>query len=74
MDRGLLSYGIAWTAWVGNRGLDGMTATFCHELAEMCTDPELDAWKVNGQPDQVDEISYICNMVDASLHGVLVES
>jgi hypothetical protein len=61
-------------AWVGfvvsNPALSQLTSTFCHELAEMCTDPELDAWTVTGNQ----EIGDVCNLVDQSLNGLTVES
>src|ERR1017187_1541077 len=36
----LIDNDTAWYAWVGSQSLSGMTSTFTHELAEMCTDPE----------------------------------
>jgi len=61
-------------AWVGfvcsNPALSQLTSTFCHELAEMCTDPESDAWTVTGNQ----EIGDVCNLVDQTLNGVTVES
>jgi hypothetical protein len=61
-------------AWVGfictNASIDQLTSTFCHELAEMCTDPESDAWTVTGNQ----EIGDVCNLVDQTLNGVSVES
>lgn len=62
----------AWVAFVCTNSLDQMTSTFCHELAETCTDPESDAWTVTG--NQVQEIGDVCNFVDAKLDGVLFES
>jgi hypothetical protein len=40
----------------------------------MCSDPEGDAWKVDGQPSGLDEIGDVCNLEDAPLGGVNVES
>ena len=61
-------------AWVGfictNPALGQLTSTFCHELAEMCTDPESDAWTVTGNQ----EIGDVCNLLDQTLNGVLVEA
>ena len=61
-------------AWVGfvvaTTSLATITSTFCHELAEMCTDPESDAWVVNGNQ----EIGDVCNIKDGPLNGVNVES
>lgn len=64
----------AWVAWIGNNNIDQMTSTFCHELVEMCTDPEGDAWTVNGQPSPTNEIGDICNLIDRPLNGVQVEA
>jgi hypothetical protein len=61
-------------AWVGfictNPALSRLTSTFCHELAEMCTDPESDAWTVTGNQ----EIGDVCNLIDQVLNGVTVEA
>jgi hypothetical protein len=61
-------------ARIGNNTLNQMTSTFCHELAEMSTDPEGDAWTVNGQPGGLNEIGDVCNLLDGQLNGVQVES
>jgi hypothetical protein len=66
--------GIAWLAWIGNNTLSQITSTFCHELAEMCSDPEGDAWTVDGQRSPTNEIGDVCNLLDAPLSGVNVES
>jgi hypothetical protein len=50
-----------WVAWIGNGTLNQMTQTFSHELVEMCTDPEHDAWTIDGQPASENEIGDICN-------------
>lgn len=63
-----------WVAWIGNNTLSQMTSTFCHELAEMCTDPESDAWRIDGAKPGCDEIADICNLQDGPLNGVTVES
>ena len=61
-------------AWVGfivsSTNLNTILSTFTHELAEMCTDPESDAWTVTGSQ----EIGDVCNGVDGTLNGVNVES
>jgi hypothetical protein len=61
-------------AWVGfvvsSTQLNTILSTFTHELAEMCTDPESDAWRVTGNQ----EIGDVCNAVDGTLNGVNVES
>jgi len=61
-------------AWVGfilfNSAIGQITSTFCHELAETCTDPESDAWSVTGNQ----EIGDVCNFVDSTINGILYES
>ena len=61
-------------AWVGfvlfNSAIGQITSTFCHELAETCTDPESDAWTVTGNQ----EIGDVCNFVDQTIGGILFES
>jgi hypothetical protein len=64
----------AWVAWIGNNNIGQMTSTLCHELAEICTDPEGDGWTVDGQSRPTNEIGDICNLIDAPLDGVLVEA
>jgi len=64
----------AWLAWIGNNTLSQMTSTFCHELAEMCSDPEGDGWTVNGQPSGLNEIGDVCNLLDQVVSGVNMES
>jgi hypothetical protein len=65
----------AWYAWVGNQPLNQMNSTFCHELAEMCTNPEGDNWFINGAGSGCNEIGDLCNAVDGPLlNGVNVES
>ena len=59
----------AWVAFVLTNTLSQILSTFCHELAEMCTDPEGDAWTVTGG-----EIGDVCNAVDGTLNGINVES
>jgi hypothetical protein len=64
-----------WVAWVGTNSLSQMTSTFCHELAEMCTDPEgPSGWFINGAPAGCNEIGDVCNLEDSLLNGVTVES
>jgi hypothetical protein len=60
----------AWVGFIVTNTLNPLLSTFCHELAEMCTDPESDAWTVTGNQ----EIGDVCNAVDGSLSGVNVES
>jgi len=59
-----------WVAWIGHDNLIGMTETFCHELVEMCTDPEHDAWIVDSDElsDTDNEICDICNQ-NQNLNG-----
>lgn len=60
-------------AWVGfvltSPDLGTLTRAFFHELAEMCTDPEGDAWGVAGNQ----EIGDVCNASPQPLNGVTVE-
>lgn len=60
----------AWVAFVLTNTLDQITSTFCHELAETCTDPESDAWTVTGNQ----EIGDVCNFVDGKVDGINYES
>lgn len=62
-----------WYAWIGSQPISGMTSTFCHELAEMCTNPEGDAWFIDGGGSKCSEIGDLCNAVDGPLNGVNVE-
>jgi hypothetical protein len=64
----------AWVAWIGTNTLAQTLSTFTHELVETCTDPELDAWVVQGEPSGLDEIGDVCNAVDGNLNGLNVES
>jgi hypothetical protein len=64
----------AWYAWIGPQSLSGMTSTFCHEIAEMCTNPEGDGWFIDGAPPLCLEIGDLCNAVDGPLNGVNAES
>ena len=64
----------AWVAWIGTNTLDMTLSTFTHELVETCTDPELDAWKIQGLPAAEDEIGDVCNLLDGPLNGLNVES
>jgi hypothetical protein len=61
-------------AWVGfvvfNPLINTILSTFTHELAEMCTDPESDAWQVAGG----NEIGDVCNILDGPVNGVNVQS
>jgi hypothetical protein len=60
----------AWVALILTNTLDQITSTFCHELAETCTDPESDAWVVTGNQ----EIGDVCNFVDQTIDGITYES
>ncbi|HLY90325.1 MAG TPA: hypothetical protein VKQ27_15190 [Acetobacteraceae bacterium] len=60
----------AWAGFVLFNGLTTILSTFTHELVEMCTDPESDAWHVTGNQ----EIGDVCNAVDGPLNGVNVQS
>jgi hypothetical protein len=55
--------------WSGNNGvLDNITHAFSHELVEACSDPNSDAFLINGQ-----EIGDVCEGVPAAkVHGVAV--
>jgi hypothetical protein len=63
-----------WYAWIGSNSISGMTSTFCHELAEMCTNPEDGAWFIDGAGPLCFEIGDVCNLQDGPLKGVNVES
>jgi hypothetical protein len=64
-----------WYAWVhSNQPLTAMMSTFTHELAEMCTNPEGDAWLVDGAPGACEEVGDLCNILDGTLNGVNVEA
>lgn len=60
----------AWVAFICTNTLDQITSTFCHEIAETCTDPESDAWTVTGNQ----EIGDVCNFVDQVQNGITLES
>ena len=63
----------AWVGFIVTNTLNQLMSTFCHELAEMCTDPEGDAWTVS-PATKGNEIGDVCNIVDGPLNGVNVES
>ena len=64
-----------WLAWVGSNSLSQMTSTFCHELVEMCTDPEPpSSWWINGANPACAEIGDVCNNQNNPLNGVTVQS
>lgn len=56
--------------WVLNRSVDGMTSTFCHELAEIVSDPEGNGWRVPTAPNGQDEIGDICNNLTFKSAGI----
>jgi hypothetical protein len=60
----------AWAAFICTNTLNQITSTFCHEIAETCTDPESDAWTVTGNQ----EIGDVCNLVDQVQNGITLES
>jgi hypothetical protein len=60
----------AWVGFVLFSQLNTILSTFTHELAEMCTDPEGDAWNVSANL----EIGDVCNGVDGTVNGVNVQS
>jgi hypothetical protein len=63
-----------FVAWIGNGSLDGMTATFSHELAEALTDPEGTCIQLApASPTSWNEICDVCASV-AYLDGVAVSS
>jgi len=65
----------AWYAWIGNGSLSQMESAFCHELVEMCTDPEPQSgWSIPGSPAACSEIGDFCNLQDSTLNGVTFES
>ena len=62
-------------AWVGYGPLAQMTSTFCHELAEMCTDSyPLSGWAVPGGPPACSEIGDFCNGLSKVVNGVNMQS
>jgi hypothetical protein len=60
----------AWYAFVCNNPFDETIRAFTHELAEMCSDPEDDGWKVDGGPTGCDEIGDLCNSRVGPVSGV----
>lgn len=60
----------AWVGFALFNTLNTILSAFSHELAEMCTDPESDAWTDAGG----NEIGDVCNAVDGPINGVNVES
>jgi len=65
----------AWFGWVTHDGtLDSLTATFSHELAEACSDPEGDGIQIN--PTSSTNWNEICDVCcsTARLEGILVQS
>jgi hypothetical protein len=68
----------AWAGWIGNdttkNAFDRIMETFSHELVEMCTDPEGDAWTVLGQPESEDEIGDVCAGLHDEVNGVTAQS
>jgi hypothetical protein len=63
-----------WVAYINNGSLDAMTSCFSHELAELLTDPEEDAWLVRNVPANSSEIGDLCDIRENWLHGVKVRS
>jgi hypothetical protein len=51
----------AWYAFICTNPFDETIRAFSHELAEMCTDPEDDGWKVPDGSTACSEIGDLCN-------------
>jgi hypothetical protein len=64
----------AWFAWIGYDSVDGMTSCFTHELAELMTSPELDAWYVGGVKPDDSEIGDLCDITNGWVDGVFVRA
>ncbi|MDP9169446.1 MAG: hypothetical protein M3N54_02405, partial [Acidobacteriota bacterium] len=69
---------IAHFAWLVNGGtLDALTAIFCHELAEACSDPEGSAFQIspaNGNNwNEIGDSGCGCQSVTARVNGILVQ-
>jgi len=60
----------AWYAFVCTNSFGETIRAFSHELAEMCTDPESDGWKVDGGKTGCDEIGDLCNSRVGTVSGV----
>jgi len=61
----------AWYALVcTNSSFDEMVRVFSHEVAEACTDPEDDGWKVYDSSTGTDEIGDICNSRTGTVSAV----
>ena len=60
----------AWYAFVCTNPFDETIRAFSHELAEMCTDPENDGWKVDGGKTGCDEVGDLCNSRVGPVSGV----
>jgi hypothetical protein len=69
--------GTTWVGYVLNGSESVMTSTFCHELAEMCTDPQGTGWQVNprnsGPGGSWNEIGDVCQALTSNLAGVTVQ-
>jgi hypothetical protein len=74
----LVDADVVWYAFVAARGtpgsLNNATSDFCHELAEMCTDPTNDGWKIDGASTGCTEIADVCNKISAMVNGVNVSA
>jgi hypothetical protein len=60
----------AWYAFICTNPFDETIRAFTHELAEMCTDPEDDGWKVPGGTVACSEIGDLCNSSTGSVGPV----
>jgi hypothetical protein len=64
----------AWIAYINYGSLDTMTSCFSHELAELLTDPEQNAWYVQGVPGSSSEIGDLCDIRQNWVDSVKVRS
>jgi hypothetical protein len=64
----------AWIAYVNYGSLDVMTSCFSHELAELLTDPEQNAWFVQNVPGNSSEIGDLCDIQENWVNGVKVRA
>src|SRR4029079_5476651 len=66
------------TVWYGyvctDPSFEEMMRRCSHEISEMCSDPEDDAWKAYKAGHGLDEIGDICQEQDGRTNGVWVES
>jgi hypothetical protein len=70
MTGSVIDVDTAWYAIVCNNPFTEMIRTFSHELAEMCSDPEDDGWRVYSAPRGCDEIGDLCTSRVGPVSGV----